>query len=133
MIITYNDFSISVAEGTNKLRNEDMAMAIPKTLKINHVRLTILYLSNLKHEDNCCLIILEIVYLFAGYIEARKPPGTWVTKYPQKNDISIATNDPRVQLICRTGNIIIYLYFIVLIFKIIRNIANHKSIKFTKV
>lgn len=35
MIITYNDFSISVAVGTSMLRNEDMAMAIPKTLKFS--------------------------------------------------------------------------------------------------
>lgn len=39
------------------------------------------------------------IYLLAGYMEARKPPGTWVIRYPQKNDISIATNDPRDQLI----------------------------------
>lgn len=40
------------------------------------------------------------IYLLAGYMEAKKPPGTWVIRYPQKNDISIATNDPRDQLIC---------------------------------
>lgn len=33
MIITYRDFSISVADGTNRLRNDDMAMAIPNTLE----------------------------------------------------------------------------------------------------
>jgi len=33
MMITYDDFSSSVAEGTNRLRNDDMAMAIPNTLK----------------------------------------------------------------------------------------------------
>lgn len=39
-------------------------------------------------------------HLLAGYMEARKPPGTWVIRYPQKNDISMATNDPSDQLIC---------------------------------
>jgi len=45
------------------------------------------------------LIILNILYLFAGYMDAKNPPGTWVIRYPQKNDISMATNDPRDQLI----------------------------------
>lgn len=45
------------------------------------------------------LIVLFYLYLFAGYMDAKKPPGTWVIRYPQKNDISMATKDPRDQLI----------------------------------
>lgn len=32
--------------------------------------------------------------LFAGYLDAKNPPGTCVTRYPQKNDESTALSIP---------------------------------------
>lgn len=51
------------------------------------------------YSMTCVHYTAILTHLLAGYMEARKPPGTWVIRYPQKNDISMATNDPSDQLI----------------------------------
>lgn len=61
-----------------------------------------LYNANLMSLDR--IDEINRTYWLAGYMEAKKPPGTWVMRYPQKNDISMATNDPRDQLIYGKNN-----------------------------
>lgn len=47
-------------------------------------------------NDDVAIAVPNI--LFAGYLDAKNPPGTCVIKYPQKNDESTALSTPTDQL-----------------------------------